>query len=171
MQQLVSADSSDVRFGTFAPGEGYLLLENAEGGAKLSRLGAARANAQVLRHQVAAVETDLTYGRIYYSRIGGGVRELRASEAEEQDIAVVPDRFAWHVRAGALWHFDNGDDDEIVLRRRDSAQSGDSVVWRSRGMVDHRHFDLSADAQRLLLIRMERNDTDIGLLRNLRAAH
>ena len=171
VQQPVSPDSSDVRFGTYAPDEGYLLLENAEDGAKLSRLAAARANAQVLRHQVAAVETDLTYGRIYYSRIGGGVRELRANEAEEQDIAVVPDRFAWHVRAGALWHLDNGEDDQIVLRRRDSSQGGDSTVWRGSGMIDHRHFDLSADAQRLLLIRVERNDTDIGLLRNLRAVH
>jgi len=75
------------------------------------------------------------------------------------------------VRDGALWYFDadDADPEQVLLRRRDLADAREEVRWRTRDAIDHRSFDLSADARRVVLIRNTRNDTDIGLLRFLRS--
>ena len=65
---------------------------------------------------------------------------------------------------------DEADHEQILLRRRGLADARDEVLWRTRDAIDHRSFDLSADARRLVLIRITRNDTDIGLLRFLRTS-
>lgn len=167
-QRVVTDAATDVRFGTYAPGAGYLLIDRGGPAPRLSRIVDARAPAQPLRENVAAVEADLHSGRIYYSRTdAAGVRELRDHESDERVLGAVGNRFAWHVRDGALWYFaaDADDADEIQLRRRALADGTEAVIWRTREAFDHRSFDVSADARRLVLVRITRNDTDIGLLR------
>ena len=171
-QRVVSDATTDVRFGTYAPDAGFLLVDRGGRTSRLLRMTRAQGPAQALRDDVATVEADQRSGRIYYSRAdGAGVRELREDERDETVIAAVGNRFAWHVRDGALWYFaaDADDAEEILLHRRNIADGADSVVWRTREAFDHRSFDVSADARRLLLVRITRNDTDIGLLRFLRA--
>lgn len=173
LQQVISDTTVDVRFGTYAPGQGFLLIHRDSRGSRLLELAGPRATPRTLREQVAAVEVDAAGGHVYYSRAdGSGVRELRATADEEQVIAAVGNRFAWHVRDGALWYFDadEADHEQILLRRRGLADARDEVLWRTRDAIDHRSFDLSADARRLVLIRITRNDTDIGLLRFLRTS-
>lgn len=170
-QQVVSDAALDVRFATYAPQQGYLVIDHASGSPQLLQIDAPRAAARRLRDQVAAVEADAASGRIYYSRAdGAGVRVLRDAAGDEAVVAPVGNRYAWHLRRGALWYFASSetDPDEIVLRRRTLADGSDEVVWRTRASIDHRNFDLSADARRLLLVRITRDDTDIGLLRFLR---
>lgn len=171
LQQVVSDETVDVRFGAYAPGQGYLLIHRDGRGSRLLELAGPRAPPRTLRERVAAVEVDAASGHIYYSRAdGSGVRELRADAAEERVIAAVGNRFAWHVRDGALWYFDadDADPEQVLLRRRGLVDARDEVRWRTRDAIDHRSFDLSADARRVVLIRITRNDTDIGLLRFLR---
>ncbi|MBL8297197.1 MAG: PD40 domain-containing protein [Rhodanobacteraceae bacterium] len=171
-QRVVSDAMTDVRFGTYAPGSGFFLVDRGGPTPRLLRLARAQAPPERLRDNVALVETDLHSGRVYYSRAdGAGVRELRDDEhTEENVIAAVGNRFAWHVRNGALWYFaaDATDAEEILLRRRTLADGVDTVIWSTRENFDHRSFDVSSDARRLVLIRITRNDTDIGLLRFLR---
>ncbi|GMV29491.1 MAG: hypothetical protein AMXMBFR59_16160 [Rhodanobacteraceae bacterium] len=170
-QRIVTDAATDVRFGTYAPGAGYLLIDRGGPAPRLLRLTHALGPAQPLRNNVAAVEADLRGGRIYYSRADvPGVRELSEHESDERVLGVVSNRFAWRVRDGALWYFgaDADDADEIQLRRRSLADGADTIVWRTREAFDHRSFDVSADARRLVLLRITRNDTDIGLLRFLR---
>ncbi len=170
-QQVVSGPAIDVRFGTYAPRAGYLLIDRDTRTPRLLHVAEPRATARLLRERVAAVEADAASGRIYYSRAdGAGVRVLGEDEAEEPILAVVGNRFAWHVRNGAVWYFDSVDEnpDEILLRRRALADGTEEIIWRTRDAIDHRSFDVSADARRLVLIRITRNDTDIGLLRFLR---
>lgn len=169
--QVVSDPTIDVRFGTYAPRAGYLLIDRDTRTPRLLHVAEPRAPARLLRERVAAVEADAVSGRIYYSRAdGGGVRVLGEDEAQEPVLAAGGNRFAWHVRNGALWYFDSVDEnpDEILLRRRVLADGTDEIIWRTRDAIDHRSFDVSADARRLVLIRITRNDTDIGLLRFLR---
>ncbi|HSX62334.1 MAG TPA: winged helix-turn-helix domain-containing protein [Tahibacter sp.] len=170
-QRAVSDAATDVRFGTYAPGSGFLVVDRGGRSPRLLRIASAQAAAQPLRDNVAAVDVDPRSGRIYYSRAdGAGVRELRDAGDEDAVIAAVSNRFAWHVRNGALWYFAaNGDDaDELLLRRRGLDDGSDATVWRTREAVDHRSFDVSGDARRLVLVRITRNDTDIALLRFLR---
>jgi len=170
-QQVVSDATIDVRFGTYAPRAGYLLIDRDARTPRLLHVAEPRAQARLLRERVAAVEADAASGAIYYSRAdGAGVRILGDDEAQEPVLAAVGNRFAWHVRDGALWYFDSVDEDpdEILLRRRTLTHGTEEIVWRTRDAIDHRSFDVSADARRLVLIRITRNDTDIGLLRLLR---
>jgi Tol biopolymer transport system component/DNA-binding winged helix-turn-helix (wHTH) protein len=168
-QQVVSSADLDVRFGAYAPAQGYLVIDSSKDGPRLSYVAQPRANAQVLRHQVGHVEMDATSGKIFYSRVdAAGVRELRDSETQDVAVAAVGNRFAWHVRSAALWYLAEGGRDEIVLHRLGLDDATDSIAWRSGEAIDHRQFDLSTDGRRLVLIRATRNDTDIGLLRNLR---
>ena len=170
-RHVVSDPTIDVRFGTYAPRAGYLLIDRDVRIPRLLHVAEPRAPARLLRERVAAVEADAASGRIYYSRADAdGVRVLGEDEAKEQVVAVVGTRFAWHVRNGALWYFDSVEEspEEILLRRRALADGTDEVIWRTRDAIDHRSFDVSADARRLVLIRITRNDTDIGLLRFLR---
>lgn len=169
-QQVVSPPSLDVRFGTYAAGQGYLVVAAADAGTRLLRLASAQDAGEVLRQNVAVVERDLAAGRVYYSRLdSAGIRELRDGGSDKDDPLVAADaiRFAWQVRDGTLWHFGSGvDDDEVALRRRALAGGAEQVVWRTREPFDHRAFDLSLDSRRLVLVRALRNDTDIALLRN-----
>lgn len=171
-QRVVTDAGIDVRFGTYAPTAGYLVVDRGGRVPRLLHIERANAAARPLRDNVASVDADLRGGRIYYSRAdGAGVRELRDDEQEERVIAPVGNRFAWHVRDGALWYFaaDGDDAQEIQLRRRALADDAETMVWRTRDAVDHRSFDVSADARRLVVVRITRNDTDIALLRFLRA--
>lgn len=171
IQQVVTMPDIDVRFGTYAPGAGFLIIDGSSGHPRLLSVAHSGAPARAPRDGVAAVEVDTATGRIYFSRAdGAGVRELRDRTEEEVVLAPVGNRFAWHVRAGAVWYFagDESSPDEIVLRRRSLDDASDTVVWRTREAIDHRSFDLSADARRLVLVRITRNDTDIALLRFLR---
>jgi hypothetical protein len=171
-QRIVSNAETDVRYGTYAPDAGYLLIDRGGRLPRLLHVERAGVPPRTLRDNVAAVDADLRAGRIYYSRAdGAGVRELRDNAATETVIASVGNRFAWHVRNGALWYFaaDGDDAEELQLRRRALADGAEAVVWRTREPVDHRSFDVSADARRLVVVRITRNDTDIALLRFLRA--
>lgn len=171
IQQAVTMPDIDVRFGTYAPGDGFLIIDGTSGHPRLLSVAHTRGPARAPRDGVSAVEVDAASGRIYYSRAdGAGVRELRDRPEDEVVLAPVGNRFAWHVRAGAVWYFasDESSHDEIVLRRRSLVDASDTVVWRTREAIDHRSFDLSADARRLVLVRITRNDTDIALLRFLR---
>jgi Tol biopolymer transport system component/DNA-binding winged helix-turn-helix (wHTH) protein len=171
-QRVVSDAATDVRFGTYAPSLGYLVIDRGGPMPRLLQFDKVGAPPQLLRDNVAAVEADLRGGHIYYSRAdGAGVRELRDDAANESVIATVGNRFAWHVRNGALWYFaaDGDDAEEIQLRRRALADGAETVIWRTREAVDHRSFDVSADARRVVVVRITRNDTDIALLRFLRA--
>jgi Tol biopolymer transport system component/DNA-binding winged helix-turn-helix (wHTH) protein len=171
-QRVVSPPQLDVHYGIYAPRDGFLAIVQQQDGPRLVQFTRDTPPVTLVRN-ASWVATDGALGGIYYSRPDGqSIWHLASADAHGGDdrvVATLPGRNPWRITAGALWHLDVDADGRASLRRRTLAGNDDgdeeSLVWHSGEPIDTNHFSIGADARRVLVTGIERDDTDVGLLR------
>ncbi|MDC8011259.1 winged helix-turn-helix domain-containing protein [Tahibacter soli] len=171
-QRAVSPPQYDVHYGIYAPSGGFLAIVQHEDGPRLLRFASDASLPAVLARNASWVGADAVAGDVYYSRPDGQtVLRLAPGGAQTVDdsvVATIAGGNAWRIAAGALWYLDADADRHVALKRRALAGDGTGETqqaWRSDEPIDASHFSIGADAHRVLVTGIVRDDTDIGLLR------
>ena len=173
-QRRLTAAGEDVRQGGYgaSPDEVLAVIADPAGSAALVALSASTSMAgsrRVLVRDVGRAETDPATGAVYFTRLAErGLFRLDRTGGATTLVTVATPRFdvdGWHIASGNVVYVATGPGRGSELRNLDPRSGADWLLASLPEPPAELEFSVSADGDRIVLVHVAADDTDIGAFR------